>query len=92
VPILVEDYPSDELIDDGLDPRLYGLFDGVPFPEQSSLGAPPHLERVLLFQRNLERHARTADELEEQIRITLLHETGHFFGMDEADLADVGLD
>jgi predicted Zn-dependent protease with MMP-like domain/Flp pilus assembly protein TadD len=92
VPILVEDYPADELIDDGLDPRLYGLFAGVPLPEQSSLGAPPQLSRVILFQRNIERHARTAAEVEEQIRITLLHETGHFFGMSEEELADVGLD
>jgi predicted Zn-dependent protease with MMP-like domain/Flp pilus assembly protein TadD len=92
VPILVEDYPSDELIDDGLDPRLLGLFAGTPFPEQPSMGAPPHLESVLLFQRNIERVARSAEEMEEQIRVTLLHETGHFFGLDEEDLADMGLD
>jgi predicted Zn-dependent protease with MMP-like domain/Tfp pilus assembly protein PilF len=92
VPILVEDYPADELIDDGLDPRLLGLFTGTPFPEQPSMGLPPHLENVLLFQRNIERIARNAEEMEEQIRITLLHETGHFFGLDEEDLADVGLD
>jgi predicted Zn-dependent protease with MMP-like domain/Tfp pilus assembly protein PilF len=91
-PILVEDYPSDELIDDGLDPRLLGLFTGMPFPEQPSMGAAPHLESVLLFQRNIERVARSVPEMEEQIRITLLHETGHFFGLDEEDLADVGLD
>jgi predicted Zn-dependent protease with MMP-like domain len=92
VPILVEDYPSDELIDDGLDPRLLGLFTGTPFPEQPSMGAPPHLENVLLFHRNIERVARSGPEMEEQIRITLLHETGHFFGLDEDDLADLGLD
>ncbi len=92
VPILVEDYPSDALLDDGLDPRLLGLFTGTPFPEQSSMGAPPHLEGVLLFRRNIERLARSAEEMEEQIRITLLHETGHFFGMDEEDLAELGLD
>jgi predicted Zn-dependent protease with MMP-like domain/Tfp pilus assembly protein PilF len=92
VPILVEDYPADELIDEGVDPRSLGLFTGVPYPEQSSMGTAPHLERVLLFQRNIERLARTAEEVEEQIRVTLLHETGHFFGMDEEDLADVGLD
>jgi predicted Zn-dependent protease with MMP-like domain/Tfp pilus assembly protein PilF len=92
VPILVEDYPSDELIDDGLDPRLLGLFTGTPFPEQPSMGGPPNLENVLLFHRNIERVARSAEEMEEQVRITLLHETGHFFGMDEEDLADVGLD
>jgi predicted Zn-dependent protease with MMP-like domain/Tfp pilus assembly protein PilF len=92
VPILVEDYPSDELIDDGLDPRLLGLFTGTPFPEQPSMGAAPHLEHVLLFHRNIERVARSADEMADQIRITLLHETGHFFGLDEEELAELGLD
>jgi len=93
VPILVEDYPSEELLDDGLDPRLLGLFTGTPYPDQANLaGAPPTLEHILLFRRNLERDARTTEEVEEEIRTTLLHETGHFFGMDEEDLEEVGLD
>jgi predicted Zn-dependent protease with MMP-like domain/Flp pilus assembly protein TadD len=93
VPIVVEDYPSATLVGDGVDPRLLGLFSGVPYPEQSTLsGQAPHLECVMLFKRNLERDARTSEEVEQEIRITLLHETGHFFGMDEADLEEVGLD
>jgi predicted Zn-dependent protease with MMP-like domain/Tfp pilus assembly protein PilF len=92
VPILVEDYPAGELVDDGVDPRSLGLFAGTPFPEQPNLGAPPSLQQILLFKRNLEREAADEADLAEQIRITLLHETGHFFGMDEDDLAEVGLD
>ena len=46
----------------------------------------------VLFRKNLERMAIDPEDLCEQIRITLLHETGHFFGMSEDDLADVGLD
>jgi predicted Zn-dependent protease with MMP-like domain/Tfp pilus assembly protein PilF len=92
VPILVEDYPSADLVSDGVDPRSLGLFAGTPFPEQPNLGAAPSLQQILLFKRNLEREAADETDLEEQIRITLLHETGHFFGMDEDDLADVGLD
>ncbi len=93
VPVLIEDYPSDALLADGVDPRLYGMFSGTPYPEQSNVaGQAPHLEHVLLFKRNLERDARGSAELEQEIRTTLLHETGHFFGMDEADLEEVGLD
>ena len=92
VSILVEDYPSDELIGDGLDPRILGLFAGTPFPEQPSMGAAPHLEHVLLFHRNIERVARSPEEMEDQVRVTLLHETGHFFGLDEEELAELGLD
>jgi predicted Zn-dependent protease with MMP-like domain/Flp pilus assembly protein TadD len=92
VPIMVEDQPSEEVVADGFDPRGLGLFAGVPFPEQSTLAAPPHLEAVFLYQRNIERVARSMSEVEAEIRTTLLHETGHFFGLDEEDLAELGLD
>jgi predicted Zn-dependent protease with MMP-like domain/Flp pilus assembly protein TadD len=92
VPVMVEALPSEEVVADGFDPRGLGLFAGVPFPEQSSMGAPPHLEAVFLYQRNIERVARSTAEVEAEIRTTLLHETGHFFGLDEEDLAEMGLD
>ncbi len=93
VPIVVEDSPSEALVDDGLDPRLLGLFTGVPYPEQSTLsGQAPHLEHILLFQKNLERDAHDEDEVAAEIRTTLLHETGHFFGLGEDDLEKLGLD
>jgi predicted Zn-dependent protease with MMP-like domain len=56
------------------------------------VGGAPQLTQILLFRKNLERMAIDPEDLCEQIRITLLHETGHFFGMSEDDLADVGLD
>ena len=47
---------------------------------------------MFLYQRNIERVARSMAEVEAEIRTTLLHETGHFFGLDEEDLAEMGLD
>ena len=61
-------------------------------PEHWLSGQPPHLECVLLFKRNIERDARTVEEVDQEIRTTLLHETGHFFGLDEEDLEGLGLD
>lgn len=92
VPILITDLPAREDVAKGLDPRLLGLFEGTSYPESSTLGAAPQLTRILLFRKNLERVAQDADELRDEIRTTLLHETGHFFGMDEEDLEAVGLD
>jgi predicted Zn-dependent protease with MMP-like domain len=43
------------------------------------------------FRRNLERVARDVDELHEKIRITLIHETGYFFGLSEDELHATGL-
>jgi predicted Zn-dependent protease with MMP-like domain len=91
VPVLIADRPSRKDVDDGLDPRLLGLFAGSSYPETSSLGAGPQLTQILLFRYNLERVAADEEELREEIRTTLLHETGHFFGMDEGDLDEVGL-
>jgi predicted Zn-dependent protease with MMP-like domain len=92
VPILVADLPARDEVEKGLDPRLLGLFAGLAYPDASSLGGQPQLTQILLFRKNLERVARDENDLREQIRITLLHETGHFFGMSEDDLADVGLE
>lgn len=92
VPILIVDLPARDEVEQGLDPRLLGLFAGSAYSEASVMGGPPQLTQILLFRKNLERMAIDADDLREQIRITLLHETGHFFGMSEDDLASVGLD
>jgi predicted Zn-dependent protease with MMP-like domain len=92
VPILITDLPAADEVEHGLDPRLLGLFEGTPHSESSAMDGAPHITRILLFRKSLERMALDADDLREQIRITLLHETGHFFGMSEEDLARVGLD
>jgi predicted Zn-dependent protease with MMP-like domain len=92
VPIICADYPAIELVAEGNDPRMMGFFSGVPYPEKSALDpASPHLDRVFLYQRNIERYARTTEEVDEEIRKTLLHEAGHFFGLSEEDLEAMGL-
>jgi predicted Zn-dependent protease with MMP-like domain len=91
VPVFVEDRPSESLILEGLDPRTLGLFHGIAMPDQSVLGAGPETGLIHLFQRNLEREAEDEDDLAEQIRITVLHETAHYFGADEDDLQRFGL-
>ncbi len=92
VPILVVDLPAQDEVEQGLDPRLLGLFAGVAYSDSAALGGAPQVTQILLFRKNLERMALDAEDLRDQIRITLLHETGHFFGMSEEDLAQVGLE
>jgi predicted Zn-dependent protease with MMP-like domain len=92
VPILVADYPSVEVVAEGNDPRMLGLFSGVPYPEQAAIGgATPHLDGVFLYQRNIEQMCHNSDEVEDEIRKTLFHETGHFFGLNEEQLEEMGL-
>ena len=91
VAVLIDDRPSELLVRDGVDPRLLGMFSGVSMPNQSTLGGAPLPSVINLFQRNLEAEADDDAELQEQIRITVIHETAHYFGLSDDDLARLGL-
>jgi predicted Zn-dependent protease with MMP-like domain/thioredoxin-like negative regulator of GroEL len=95
VAVTVEDLPSEEDLrasDPPLSPTILGMFRG---PAYGRGGADPwtHLpSAIVLYQRNLERFARSRAELAEEIGVTLVHEVGHFLGLDEDELYARGLD
>lgn len=91
VPIIVAELPAEADVDTGLDPRALGLFSGTAYPDIPHVGGQPGLTQIVLFRRNIARVAEGDEELREEIRVTLLHETGHFFGLDEAELEGAGL-
>ncbi|MBL0274768.1 MAG: metallopeptidase family protein [Anaeromyxobacter sp.] len=96
VPITVEDLPSDDDLagsEPPLSPTILGLFRGAPYGQKVSSDPWSHLpSAIVLYQRNLERAVGSRAELEEQIGVTLIHEVGHFLGLDEDELAARGLD
>src|ERR1043166_2204379 len=77
VEIVVEDRPGRDLIlSVGLDPRydtLYGLYQGVPLPDRSSLYPPILPDKITIFSEPLLRDFSDPEDLREQIRITVLH-------------------
>jgi len=83
--IMVEDSPPREPYRGGL---LLGLFSGVPRTLKSvfSAGPPDH---IFLYQKNIEAVCRTEAQIVEQIRDTLLHEIGHYFGLNEDELRNI---
>jgi len=92
LPIFVQDYPDDWILDEPpYDPRLLGLFDGPTYADlrgSDGVASSPH---VYLYQRNLERRCPDSRTMAEQVRITLHHEIGHFLGLGEEELHDRGL-
>jgi len=64
------------------EPDLYGLFD---WPEYMPA-------KISIYRKPLEEDFPDAAELEEQIRITVLHELAHYFGFEEDGIADLGLE
>lgn len=87
VPVVLERHPSRELVAEGFDPRSLGLFDGRTHGDEST----PVPTRIVLFTCNLLAEFPEEPELGEQIEITMLHEIGHFFGLDEDALDRLGL-
>ncbi len=89
--ILVADRPSPEMVAGGIDPRILGLYHGVPLNRRSTMFGAPFADSIHLFRANLERVCPTRDALLERIRIVVLHETAHFFGYNERQLREMGL-
>jgi len=71
------------------DPDLYGLFEGVPLTEGGP-GAGDLPNRIAIYRLPLEADFPEEAELRDEIRITVLHELGHYFGLDEDRLAELG--
>lgn len=96
VVITVENQPSDEDLlssEPPLSPAILGLFRGAPYGQKASMDPWSHFpSAIVLYQRNLERFARSQADLIEQIGITLIHEVGHFLGLDEDELYERGLE
>jgi predicted Zn-dependent protease with MMP-like domain len=71
------------------DPDLFGLYEGVPLTERGDwAGSLP--DRIAIYRLPLEESFPDPAELEEEIRITVLHELAHYFGIDEDRLAELG--
>jgi predicted Zn-dependent protease with MMP-like domain len=94
VEIVVEERPSKELlVAEGLDPRhdtLYGLYQGVPLPDRSALDPPMLPDKISIFAEPLLEDFPDPEDLREEIRLTVLHEIAHYFGMDEEEIEDLG--
>jgi predicted Zn-dependent protease with MMP-like domain len=88
VPVMLEPRPSRQLVETGLDPRAFGLFEGPDHGDDDQIPAPT---RIVLYTSNLLSNF-SEDELEEQVETTVLHEVGHYFGLDEDDMERLGLD
>ena len=69
---------------------LYGLYEGVPLTERDSGYHAVLPDRITIFRGPLQRDFGSQQELEEQIRITVIHEVAHHFGFDEDRLWELG--
>jgi predicted Zn-dependent protease with MMP-like domain len=92
VPVHFEAIPSDELLAEGFEPDILGLFSG---PSHGDARGEDNLvpPQIFLYLENLWDFAEgDVGVFLEEVRVTYLHELGHYLGWDEDDLAARGLD
>lgn len=87
--VTYESWPSEGLLDDGWDEDLLGMFIGDPVDSAEQSGVP---RQIILFLENLWDFAEADPQLfAEEVRITYIHEFGHYLGLDESELEERGL-
>jgi predicted Zn-dependent protease with MMP-like domain len=91
VAVLVEDMPPNQPSPHSGQQRrlLLGLFHGVPTTKKSIFDLPTGPDHIVLYQKNIEAVCSSEAGVRKQIRLTVIHELGHYFGMDENQLKDV---
>ncbi|RGE21440.1 metallopeptidase family protein [Leucobacter sp. wl10] len=80
---LVEDRPADGS-------SILGTYEGFSLAERDVYGYGEEPDRIILFRENLLEHCADHDELAREIRITLVHEIAHFYGITEERIHELG--
>lgn len=92
VTVIYQPTPPDDVLAEGFEPDLLGLFSGTAYGDalSESQPMPPTISLYLANLWDFAEHDR--EYFREEVRITYLHELGHYLGWDEDDLAARGLD
>jgi predicted Zn-dependent protease with MMP-like domain len=92
VAVVVQDWPTPgQLGGVGAGGTLLGLYEGIPITKRSPMsysGVAP--DRITIFRGPLTRLARDDADLARRVRVTVLHEVGHYFGMSDDRLREMG--
>lgn len=91
VPVLYEEIPSEALQAEGIEADTLGLFTGGALPDSESNRDPMPTQITLYLENLWELAEGDVDLYREEVRITLVHELGHYLGLDEDDLDERGL-
>jgi predicted Zn-dependent protease with MMP-like domain len=76
--------------DRGADPDLLGLYDGIPLTERDDYGGMAMPDRISIFRLPIVEMCATEAEVVEQVRITVIHEVAHHFGIEDDRLDELG--
>jgi len=78
-------------VDDHSPPgRLFGYYEGIPLTRREQYGGMVMPDRITIYRQTICAACRTEDEVVEQVRVTVVHEVAHHFGIDDDRLTELG--
>jgi predicted Zn-dependent protease with MMP-like domain len=89
VEIVIEDRPSRELLKErGINSKnlLLGLYQGVPITKRGTYYTNVLPDKITIFRENIEMAAGSDDNVRETLKRVIIHEIGHYYGLDEKDM------
>jgi predicted Zn-dependent protease with MMP-like domain len=90
IAVIVQDWPTEQQLN-GRRGTLLGLYEGIDLTRRSPIGyAGVMPDRITIFRGPLCSLASDEDDLARRVRVTVLHEVGHYFGLSEARLHELG--
>lgn len=78
------------VVEDGDDPRLLGLYEGIPLTERLSDYSAALPDKITIYRLAICAACNTEKDVVEEVRVTVMHEIGHHFGIDDARLHELG--
>ncbi len=92
VDVVIEDWASEEVLSEmelGSPHELLGLYQGVPFQRRGFYYGNVLPDKITLYRFPIESVCRTREEIEEKVREVVIHEVGHYFGLDDERLREL---
>jgi predicted Zn-dependent protease with MMP-like domain len=92
IAIAIEDLPSQELLIEMNIKSPYGLlglYRGVPYPRRGIWYRNVLPDKIIIFKKPIEVRCRNREDIKESVRRVVIHEIGHYFGLNEADLRKI---
>ena len=92
IAVVVEDWADDETLEEmGIEPpdTLYGLYRGIDVTHRDSFYGNCLPDTVTIYQGPIEEDCATREEMADLVRETVVHELGHYFGLDDATMEEI---
>ena len=92
VDVVIEDWASEEVLSEmelQSPYQLLGLYQGVPFQRRGFYYGNVLPDKITLYRLPIESICKTREEIEEKVREVVIHEVGHYFGLDDERLREL---